>query len=108
MGNDILRAIIEVEREIQERLLEEQRQSDERLAQLRLKCAEEVAREEARLQEELAKTVDTAGGGEAKERAATVLAAAGAQAERLGRLDDASLRELIKREISCIAPGKKS
>ena len=108
MGNDILRAIVEVEREIQERLLAEQRQSDERLTQLRLKCAEEAAREEARLQEELAKTADAAGGMEAKERAAAVLAAASAQAERLGRLDDAGLRELIKAEISYIVPGNKS
>ena len=107
MGNDILRAIIEVEDEIHKGLLAEQRQSDERLAQLRLKCEQEVAREEARLQEELVKMAHAAAGGEARERARTVLAEAAAQAERLGRLDDATLRQLLRREISHIVPGKK-
>jgi vacuolar-type H+-ATPase subunit H len=108
MEKDILRAIVEVEREIQELLAAEQLQSDERLAQLRRECAEEVAREETRLQEELAKTVAAARGGEAQERAAAVVAAATAQAERLGRLDDESLRRWILREIFRIVPGKKS
>jgi len=43
MEKDILRAIVEVEREIWERIAAEQRLSEERLAEVRRECAKRVA-----------------------------------------------------------------
>lgn len=108
MAKDILCTIIEVEREIQERLVAEQRQADERLAQLRRECAEEEAREEARLAKELAEATAAPRVVDAHKQAVALVAAATARAERLGRLGDESLRRCIRRELFRIVPGKTS
>jgi molybdenum-dependent DNA-binding transcriptional regulator ModE len=107
MEKDILRAIVEVEREIQELLVAEQRQSDERLAKVRQECAEKIAKEEERLQEELTKAVAVAAGPETQQRAAALVAEASRQAERFDRLDDESLRRWIQRELFLVVPGGK-
>lgn len=107
MEKDILRAVVEVEREIQDLLVEEQRQSEERLAQVRRECTGEIEQEKARLQDESAITTADARWSEAQRQATAVVATTTAQAERFGRFDDEYLRRWIQRELLLVVPGKK-
>ena len=106
MEQDILRAIVEVEREVQELLADEERLSDERLARVRQAENAEIATVEAGLQEELA--VSTAAGGtEALKVGEALVTAATARARRLERLDDERLRQLLQGELSRLLPGMR-
>ena len=108
MEKDILRAIVEVEREIQELLVEEQQRSDERLAQVTRECTQKIDREQARLQEESAKTTTAPRWDEAQQQASADVARATAQAERFALLDDENLRCLVQRELFLVVTGRKS
>jgi hypothetical protein len=106
MEKDTLSAIIQIEREIRERLTQEQRKAEESLAEVLRNCNDEVAREEARLQGDLAAAVTAAGLRDARKRADTLVTEALAQAERLAGLDDERLKRLIRGELPRLVPGK--
>lgn len=106
MEKDILTAIVEVEKEIRERLAAERSSAEARLEQLRRDGEEEVSREEERLKIELHNRL-AAAKAEVEKRAAVLVGDASAQAEKLAGLDEETLRRHIMRHLTRIAPGKQ-
>ncbi len=105
MGNDILSAIVEVEREIEERLGAEERMAGEMLDRLRSEQADGAQRDEERLAAEVRQAV-AAAADEARERAAAIVREAVARAERLAGLDDEALERCIMKHLARIVPGE--
>jgi len=103
MEEDVLKAIIAVEKEIQERLVEEEHRAGERLANLRSELAEKATREEERLAAEVRSAVAAARAG-AQGQADAILRRAAAQAEQLAGLDDGTLERHIMKHLIRIAP----
>jgi len=105
MENDILTKIIEVEREIQERLVAEERSAGTLLCSLRQDLEEEARREEERLAAARREAESTARV-EAEERASAILQRAGIRAGQWAGLDDGTLERCIMGHLVRILPGE--
>jgi len=105
MGKDILGAIVDVEREIEERLAEERRRAGTMLDGLRQELEGEAGREEERLTA-ARRNAESAARAEAQERAAIIARSAATRAERLAGLDDGTLEGCIMRHLVRIMPGE--
>ncbi len=105
MENDILSAIVEVEREIQERLAAEERTAEEMLDRLRRELADGAQRDEERLAAEVRQAV-AAAADETRERAAAIVRDAASRAERLAGLDDEPLERCVMKHLARILPGE--
>jgi len=103
MEKDILSKVIEVEREIQERLREEKSKSLEWVERAKKEVEEELAREEEGLKEYCRKTVDDTGAAAEKE-AAELLRGSACQAGRLAAISDDVLTGMVLRYIQGIVP----
>lgn len=104
MEQDILSEVIETEKAIQRCLDEERAKARKWLEVSKKEAAEEQARSEQELQAEFERTLAEAEK-EAAARAAVVEKEAESVAERLRRLDDATLRGIAERRINQILPG---
>ena len=103
MEKDILSKVIEVEREIQEKLRGEKSRSLEWIERARKEAKEELAAEEERLREYYEKAMDTIGA-EAGKQADEVLRNSAVQAERLSGISDDTLRRILLRYLPGILP----
>jgi cell division septum initiation protein DivIVA len=106
MEKDVLSAILEVEREIQERLVAEQRSAWTMLDRLRQELEAEAGREEERLAAARL-SAESAARGKAQEQAALIASRASADADRLAGLDDGALEPCIMRHLVRIIPGEE-
>ncbi|MCM2358109.1 MAG: hypothetical protein NDI77_08165 [Geobacteraceae bacterium] len=105
MDEDILSAIVDVEKEVRELQEAERRRAEERLAEARREAEARVAGEEERLREALREALGRARS-EAEREAAALLEKEEARAERLGRLDDATLEGIVARHLQLLRPGR--
>jgi len=105
MENDILTKIIEVERELQERLVAEERSAGTLLCILRQDLEEEARQEEERLAA-AGREAESSARGEAEERAAAIVQRAAIRAEQWAALDDGTLEECIMGHLVRIMPGE--
>jgi vacuolar-type H+-ATPase subunit H len=105
MEKDILRRVVEVERNIQERLASEKIKSLETVKEARRNAEQEVRDEEARLAASLNRTVKEA---EvlARKKASETLKDARSFAKMIDKLGDDFLRGILLRHIDRILPGE--
>ena len=107
MEKDVLGAILEVEREIQERLVAEQSGAWTMLEGLRQELDAETGREEERLTT-VRRNAESAARAEAEKQAALIAHRAAAEADRLAGLDDGALERCIMRHLVRIMPGEQT
>ena len=105
MENDILSKIIEVERDIQERLVAEERNAGTMLCSLRQDLEEEARREEESLAA-ARREAESSARGEAQERAAAIVKRATIRAEQWAGLDEGTLERCIMGHLVRILPGE--
>lgn len=105
MENDILSKIIEVEREIQERLVAEERSAGTMLCGLRQDLEEEARREEESLAA-ARREAESSARVEAQERAAAIVKRATIRAEQWAGLDEGTLERCIMGHLVRILPGE--
>ena len=105
MENDILSKIIEVEREIQERLVAEERSAGTMLCSLRQDLEEEARREEESLAA-ARREAESSARVEAQERAAAIVQRATFRANQWAGLDDGTLERCIMGHLVRILPGE--
>ncbi len=104
MGNDILREVVAVEKEIQQRIEVEKRLAYERIEQAKKEAEKEISQEEERLRRSWTTVLEEARAG-AEIQAAGILEKAAAEAEFLKCLNDEILGEIIINHIIRILPG---
>ncbi len=107
MEKDILSRVIEVEREIQEKLREEKRRTLEWIGEVKKEAEEQLAKEEERVKEFFRKTVDDTGAA-AEREAAELLRDSALQGERLAGLGDDALTGVVLKYIWRIVPADSS
>lgn len=105
MENDILSKIIEVERDIQERLVAEERSAGTMLCSLRQDLEEEARREEESLAA-ARREAESSARVEAEERAAAIVKRATIRAEQWAGLDEGTLERCIMGHLVRILPGE--
>lgn len=103
MEKDILGKVIEVEKEIQERLRLEKSKSKEWLEGVKREVEEEIAREEERLKGTYNKAVEDARA-DAEKNASEIFRDAATLAERCHQISDETLKQIIMRHIITILP----
>jgi vacuolar-type H+-ATPase subunit H len=103
MEKNILSKVIEVEREIQERLREEKSKSLEWVERAKKEAEDELAKEEEGLKEYCRKTVDDTGAAAEKE-AAELLRDSALHAEKLAAISDDVLTGIVLKYIQGIVP----
>lgn len=105
MDEDVLSTVMEVEREIQERLEAEKKKSREWLEQVRAEAGRAYAASEERFKKASEKAVADALA-DAESRAADLLSRATLEAERLVHLGGESIRKIMARYLPRILPGE--
>jgi vacuolar-type H+-ATPase subunit H len=103
MDSDLLVRIIETEKEIHKCLEDEKLQAAEWLENVRRDAEEDFGLEVAKIRESSGKNVEAAKK-EAEHRAALIINAAEAQARRIEKVDDDTLRRIILRHLHKILP----
>lgn len=103
---DVLSTVIEVEREIQQRLDEEKKKSRERIEHATAEAERELAVEARRLTEAADASLSNARSTSDQE-AAAVAEAARREAERIDRISDDTLRNAVRRYLARILPGTR-
>lgn len=98
MSEDMLRRIIQAEREIEERIASEQRRAGEWLALRRSEADRRRADEEEGLQRECAAAVDEAMA-QAEQQATAIVREAAEQAGRLTAIGDETLQRVIRETV---------
>lgn len=104
MEDDILAKVVEVEKEIQERIEIEKEKSRQWLDNVRKDTDKKLADTEAGLAESLEKAVMDARNN-AENRASALLKDAGKLAEKFRGLSDETLTSIIIKHMSSILPG---
>ncbi len=107
MEQDILAEIFAAEKEVQERLAAEQRSSEELLARVKRELAEQLAAAEEGLKEESGKVLADAREA-AAQRAVALLAETVSRADRLDRISDEALQEVVAKRLTGILPEEQS
>lgn len=105
MEKDILSKIIEVERDIQERLVAEERNAGTMLCGLRKDLEDEATKEEELLAA-ARRDAESSARAESEERAAAIVHLATIRADQWGGLDDGTLERCIMRHLARIVPGE--
>jgi vacuolar-type H+-ATPase subunit H len=103
MQKDILSEVIEVEKEIQKCLEIEKAKSHDWLEKVKKESEEELAREEKNIKESLSKSIEVAKK-EAELKAAGIVKQTEAGAERLTKLNDQTLVDIVGKQITRILP----
>jgi vacuolar-type H+-ATPase subunit H len=104
MQKDILSEVIEVEKEIQKCLEVEKEKSRDWLEKVKKESELELAREEKNIKESLNKSIEVAKK-EAELNAAEIVKQTEARAERLAKLNDQTLVDIVGEQITRILPG---
>lgn len=104
MQKDILSEVIEVEKEIQKCLEVEKEKSRDWLEKVKKESELELAREEKNIQESLNKSIEVVKK-EAELKAAEIVKQTEARAERLAKLNDQTLVDIVGEQITRILPG---
>ncbi len=104
MQKDILSEVIEVEKEIQKCLEVEKEKSRDWLEKVKKESEAELAREEKNIKESLNKSIEVAKK-EAELKAAEIVKQTEARAERLAKLNDQTLVDIVGEQITRILPG---
>ena len=103
METDILNAVIQAEREIQQKLEGEQKKAREWLQSVRTETDQALLAEEARLKALLEEAVTDAKA-QAERRAEELVASAVRTAKALGAMSEEALRGLVERALIRILP----
>ena len=104
MEKDILGGVIEVEKEIQERLKNEKKKSQEWLENEKRDAEKQLPLEETALKEAFQKAVEDAKLN-AEHKASEVVNKAHADAEMLKGIRDETLKKIVSRHLHRILPG---
>ena len=105
MDEDVLSTVMEVEREIQEKLEAERRKAREWLERVRADAGRSYAASEERFKKSSEKAVADALA-DVEARAADLLSRATLEAERLVHLGDETMRKIMARYLPRILPGE--
>lgn len=105
MEKDILSRVIEVEKEIQERLISERRKAAEWLEKVKREAEEEVLKEDENLKMTCEKMIGDAEA-RAEKEAAEITGDAASQAGLLSVMSDETLEKIVMKHISSILPAK--
>ena len=105
MDDDILGKVVEVEKEVQQRLEIEKKMSQEWLKKVKKDAEEKVVAEEAEIKEAFNVALKNAKLN-AEKRVAAIIKDANEEAERLKGLGDEILKKAILKHITVILPGK--
>jgi hypothetical protein len=105
MEKDILKEVIEVEKEVHEKIQIEKRISQEWLEKIKKDTEPEVLKEEENLKGSFNKAVKDAKLN-AEKKAAAILEEANIKAERFEELSDGTLKKIILKHIKRILPDK--
>jgi len=104
MQKDILSEVIEVEKEIQKGLEIEKAKSHDWLEKVKKESEEELAREEKNIKESLNKSIEIAKK-EAELKAVEIVKQTEARAQRLAKINDQTLVDIVGKQITRILPG---
>lgn len=104
MDDDVLSKVVEVEREIQQRLDIEKKMSRDWIEQVKKEAEERIAAEEKKLQEEMRELLHKAKL-DAEKGAAVIMHDAQEEAARLRDISDELLKKVIRKHLSHILPG---
>jgi vacuolar-type H+-ATPase subunit H len=103
MKDEILSAVVEVEKEIVEKIAGEKKRTTEHLKQLREETEREISVEEERLRHALERSVSEACV-KAKIKASRILEEAESDAAALTRISDEALKDILRKHIVRILP----
>jgi vacuolar-type H+-ATPase subunit H len=104
MQKDILSEVIEAEKEIQQRLEVEKAKSRDWLENVKKESEEKLVREEKNIKESLNKSIEVAKK-EAELKATEIVNQTEARAERLAKVNDQTLVDVVGKQIARILPG---
>lgn len=104
MQKDILSEVIDVEKEIQKGLEVEKEKSHDWLEKVKKETEEELVREEKNIKESLNKSIEIAKK-EAELKAVEIVKQTEARAQRLAKLNDQALVDIVGKQITRILPG---
>lgn len=104
MDDDILSQVVEVEKEIQQRIEIEKKMSQEWLENAKSEAEEKVLIEEKELKKNVTDSISIARLN-AEKKAEAIISDANIEAERLEGLDDDILKNIILKHIIKILPG---
>ncbi|HTP04795.1 MAG TPA: hypothetical protein VMM54_06540 [Nitrospirota bacterium] len=104
MQKDILSEVIDVEKEIQKGLDVEKEKSHDWLEKVKKETEEELVREEKNIKESLNKSIEVAKK-EAELKAVEIVKQTEARAQRLAKLNDQALVDIVGKQITRILPG---
>jgi len=104
MQKDILSEVIDVEKEIQKGLDVEKEKSHDWLEKVKKETEEELVREEKNIKESLNKSIEIAKK-EAELKAVEIVKQTEARAQRLAKLNDQALVDIVGKQITRILPG---
>ncbi|HUI67275.1 MAG TPA: hypothetical protein VL087_03610 [Nitrospirota bacterium] len=104
MQKDILSEVIEAEKEIQQRLEVEKAKSHDWLENVKKECEEKLLREEKDIKESLNKSIEVAKK-EAELKAVEIVKQTEAKVERLAKVNDQTLVDVVGKQITRILPG---
>jgi vacuolar-type H+-ATPase subunit H len=103
MKDDVLSKVVEVEKEIRNRIQIETGKAREWLDKIRSQCDEKISQEETEKSTSLDKTLKDASA-EAEKKASAILTGVQDKAEKIEALNDDVLKKIIKRHITGILP----
>jgi vacuolar-type H+-ATPase subunit H len=107
MEKDILTKVIEVEKEIQEKLREEKSKAHEWLEGVKKEIEKDISLQEEQLRELYTRGREDAKA-EAEREAARVVQDAATLAERYRRIGDETLEKIVKRHVVKILPAQST
>jgi len=104
MDDDILSQVVEVEKEVQQRIEIEKKMSQEWLKNVKKEAEEKVLIEEKELKKNVTDSISIARLNAGK-KAEAIISDANVEAERIEKLDDDILKNIIIKHIIRILPG---
>ena len=104
MDDDILSQVVEVEKEVQQRIEIEKKMSQEWLENVKKEAEEKVLIEEKELKKNVTDSISIARLN-AEKKAEAIISDANVEAERIEKLDDDILKNIIIKPIIRILPG---
>jgi vacuolar-type H+-ATPase subunit H len=107
MEKDILSKVIEVEKEIQERLRDEKKKAHEWLEGVKKEIEKDISLQEEQLRDSYTRGREDAKA-EAEREAARIVKDADALAERYRRMNDETLQEIVMRHLVKILPSQRT
>ncbi len=103
MGRDVLNEVIDVERDIRERLLAEKKKAGEWVDEVKKKAEKDILSEEERIKKLFEQAIKDARL-DAEKKAHEIIADADKKAERLAAISDEFLIKIIRKHIIRILP----